>query len=129
MHVAGLALDSSSTQSPIRMAAFLAHHAVPFQRSTITMAAESLPLHSLRALAKLPPGTGMALEFNGQPTALFVLEAQSRPVPFDVARPHIENFLHNQARRTAVDQAIQRLANAAKFEQFGPVQRPAAATP
>lgn len=129
LQVAGLALEPGSIQSPIRMAAFLAHHAVPFRRSTVTMAAESLPLASLRELARLPVGTGMALDLNGQPTALFVLEAQSRPVPFDVARPHIETFLHNQARRTAVDQAIQRLATAAKFEQFGPVQRPASAAP
>jgi len=128
MHSAGLQLDEASLLSPIRMAAFLTHNAVPFQRVTVTVPAESFPLTALRALAKLPIlSPGMAVEGGpGRPVAYFVHSAQSAPITLDTARPHIETFLHNQARRTAVEQAVRRLASAAKFEQFGPRRPPAA---
>lgn len=100
----------------------LGHNAVPFQRVTVTVPAESFPLTALRALAKLPIlSPGMVIEGgSGRPFACFVHSAQSAPVTLDTARSHIETFLHNQARRTAVEQAVHRFTTAARFEQFGP---------
>lgn len=129
MHAAGLQLEPSAVRSPISMAAYLTHNAVPYKRNTTTIAADNIDMKYLRELARLPHGAGLALDYNDRAIGLFVRDSTLQPVTLEAARPAIAGSLLKTARRAAVDLAIQRLATSAKFEQYGPSRKqPAAAS-
>jgi len=82
-------------------------------------AAESLPLELLDRLAALNPGQGVLVPQPNGARVFMVLGSQAAPVTLDQARPAIEAFLLNQARRQRVSAEVKAMRGAAKVEYMG----------
>jgi len=91
--------------------------------------AEQLPMGLLDTLAKLKDG--QTLLIPAPQGAQVVLLAGSRMEPVDEARarPAIEQFLLNDAKRKLVDTDMKSLRSAAKIEYVGKFAEPAASAP
>jgi EpsD family peptidyl-prolyl cis-trans isomerase len=92
---------------------------VSFTTSSGTRPAESLPLDLLDKLGSLDEGQGVLLPQPGGARALIITKVVSAPVSFEQARPAIEQFLANDARRKKVESDVKTLRAAARIEYVG----------
>ena len=92
-------------------------------------AAEQLPMNLLGKLNALSDGSGMIVSEGPVVRVVFRSASRSEPVPFDRAKPAIEQFLSNLARREAVDNSIKGLRTASKLEYQGKYVALAASQP
>ena len=93
---------------------------VSYKVNDFNRPAENIPLDKLSEISKLNAGE-FVINFDGQNNlhmSSLVSFAQS-PVAMDKARPFIESFLLNQARKDFVDKQISKLRKVAKVEYLG----------
>ena len=99
---------------------------IRFAANQAVRAAEQLPLATLDMFAKMKDGQAvLAPSANG---AQVIVLAGSRPEPVDEARakPAIEQYLYNEARRKAAEADMKAMRSAAKIEYVGKFAQPAA---
>lgn len=92
-------------------------------------AAEQLPMNLLGKLTSMSDGSGMVLSEGPQVRVVFRNASRLEPVTFDRAKPAIEQFLLNTARRDAVETNLKGLRTAAKVEYVGKYAAMAASQP
>lgn len=100
-----------------------------FSGNQAVRSAEQLPLNMVDAVSRMKDGQAMLVPTTtgGQVVVL----AGSRPEPVDEARakPAIEQFLLNEAKRQRVAADLKALRTAAKIEYVGKFAEPAASAP
>ena len=100
-----------------------------FSANQAVRSAEQLPLNMVDAVSRMKDGQAMLVPTTtgGQVVVL----AGSRPEPVDEARakPAIEQFLLNEAKRQRVAADLKALRTAAKIEYVGKFAEPAASAP
>jgi EpsD family peptidyl-prolyl cis-trans isomerase len=99
---------------------------VRFTGNQAVRAAEQLPLGMLNGFAALKDGQAM---FNASPNGaqvIFLAGSRSEPVDEARAKPAIEAYLTNDAKRKLIDSEIKALRTAAKIEYVGKFAQAAA---
>lgn len=93
--------------------------------STATRPAEAVPLELLDRIAALSSGQGVVLTPPNSPTKAFVLlSSVAAPVTIEQARPAIEQYLLNDAKRTKLASEVKALRAAAKVQYAGQFASP-----
>jgi EpsD family peptidyl-prolyl cis-trans isomerase len=127
--IEGLRAQLRSAPNIAAFAEYLRANNVRFAANQAVRAAEQLPLAMVDAFSKLKDGQAVLMP---SPTgAQVVVLAGSRMEPVDEAqaRPVIEQFLHTDAKRKAVEADIKALRSAAKIEYVGRFAQAAASAP
>jgi EpsD family peptidyl-prolyl cis-trans isomerase len=91
--------------------------------------AEQLPLNMLDAFSKLQDGQAMLVPAASGAQVIVLAGSRSEPVDEAHARPAIEQFLFNDAKRKLVEADIKSLRAAAKIEYVGQFAQAAASAP
>ncbi len=91
--------------------------------------AEQLPMDLLAKVAPMADGTGLVVTESPSVRVVFRNASRRDIVEYTRARPAIEQFLTNLARREAVDNSLKALRTAAKLEYVGKFTAMAASQP
>lgn len=91
--------------------------------------AEQVPMGLLGKVASLPDGGGVVVTETPSVRVVFRNASRHDSVEYARARPAIEQFLSNMARREAVDNSVKGLRTAAKLEYMGKFASMAASQP
>ncbi len=111
---------------------FLKANGYRFAGNQAVRPAEQLPLNLLDTFAKLNDGQAVLLPSATGAQVVLVVGSRSEPVDEARAKPAIEQFLSNDAKRKLVESDIKALRAAAKIEykgKFGPAAADAASAP
>ena len=92
---------------------------IPFNTTTVTKAAEQLPLELAPRFHQMKDGQIAALPSQGGLTLVQLLASQQQPMDEKAATPFIEQFLANQKKMEAAEQERKQLRAAAKIEFMG----------
>lgn len=98
---------------------FLKAGSFKFAGNQAVRPAEQLPLSMLDTIAKLKDGQAMVLPSPNGAQVVFLAGSRSEPVSAEKARPVIEQYLLNDARRKLVDADLKSLRATAKVEYLG----------
>jgi EpsD family peptidyl-prolyl cis-trans isomerase len=102
---------------------------VRFTGNQAVRAAEQLPLGMLTGFAALKDGQAMFNATASGAQVIFLAGSRSEPVDEARAKPAIEAYLGNDAKRKLIDSEIKALRSAAKIEYVGKFAQPAASAP
>jgi EpsD family peptidyl-prolyl cis-trans isomerase len=95
---------------------WLQGHQVKFVPTQATRSSVELPPEVVTALSKMTPGSLFTVKQGDKSQLIMLTEAKDNPLPLDMARPKIQEFLMLQKSKEAGDAEIQRLRAAAKIE-------------
>ncbi len=127
--VATLREQLSASKSINDFVEFLKSNGYRFSGNQAVRPAEQLPLNLLDTFAKLNDGQAVLLPSATGAQVVLVVGTRSEPVDEARAKPAIEQFLSNDAKRKLVESDIKALRAAAKIEyggKFGPAPAGAA---
>jgi EpsD family peptidyl-prolyl cis-trans isomerase len=108
-----------SAKNPAEFVNYLRDQSFKFSGSQAVRGAEQIPLNALPRLAALKDGQAL---FNEVPTGanvVVLVGSRAQPVDEAAARPVIEQFLVNDARRRLVADDMKAMRAAAKIEYLG----------
>ena len=91
--------------------------------------AEQLPLNMVDTFARMKDGQAMLVPTPGGAQVVVLAGSKSEPVDETRARPAIEQFLLNEAKRKVVEADMKALRGAAKIEYVGKFAEGAASAP
>lgn len=100
-----------------------------FSGNQAVRAAEQLPLNSLETFAKMKDGQALLAASPNGAQVVVLAGSRSEPVDEARARPAIEQFLLNDAKRKLVDADMKAMRAAAKIEYAGKFAEAAASAP
>ena len=101
---------------------------IEFNATQSVQPAEQLPAHILSAVANMKNGEAMLTPSVNGAHVVVVIGSKSMPVDEESARPAIEKFLFNEAKRRLVEAEVIALRAAASIEYVGKFAAAAAST-
>ena len=102
---------------------------IRFAGSQAVRPAEQLPLSMLEGFAKMKDGQAMLLPSATGAQVIVLAASKSEPVDEARAKPAIEQFLSNEARRKLIEADVKAMRAASKIEYLGKWAAPAASGP
>jgi len=115
--------------SPAEFVDYLRANNFRFNSNQGVRAAEQVPAGALDQLVKMKDGQTVLLPSPTGATILLLVGSRSEPVDEAHARPAIEQFLGNDAKRKRVEADIKALRTSAKIEYIGKFAEPTASAP
>jgi EpsD family peptidyl-prolyl cis-trans isomerase len=91
----------------------------PFVVNQLTKGAEQLPSSALAKMSTLKDGDIITMPFSGGVEVVQLLSSSSEPVDEAQAKPSIEKYLIEQARKQRIDQEVQSLRASASIQYVG----------
>jgi EpsD family peptidyl-prolyl cis-trans isomerase len=126
--IADLQAGLRKAKSMQEVADYIKERKLPTRATQNTTAAENLPMAALESIAALKDGQTM---FAATPTGarlLTLVQSRNAPVTEEQAKPAIEQFLVNEAKRKAVEQDLKTIRSSSHIEYVGQfATRPASA--
>ena len=102
---------------------------IRFAGSQAVRPAEQLPLSMLEGFAKMKDGQAMLLPSATGAQVIVLAASKSEPVDEARAKPAIEQFLSNEAKRKLIEADVKAMRAASKIEYLGKWAAPAASGP
>lgn len=127
--VAGLREQLKTTHNVNELIDYLKANNLRFAGNQAVRAAEQLPLKLVEAFAKLSDGQAMLVPTGKGAQVIVLAGSRSDPVDEARAKPAIEQFLLNDAKRKLVEADVKALRAAAKIEYLGKFAGGAASAP
>ena len=127
--VDGLRVQLQASKSINEFAEYLKSKNIRFAANQAVRPAEQLPLNMLDTLAKMKDGQAMLVPAANGAQVIVVSGSRSEPVDETRARPAIEQYLLNDARRRQIDADMKAMRAAAKIEYVGKFADAAASAP
>ena len=98
---------------------YLKSNQLKFTGSQGVLAAEQAPMDALQSLVKLKDGQMILVASPAGATAIMLVSSRAEPVDVPAAKPAIEQYLINEARRKRSEADVKALRAAAKIEYIG----------
>ena len=123
----GLRAKLQAAKSVNEFVEYLKANNVRFAGNQAVRPAEQLPLNMLDTFAKMKDGQAMLLPSANGAQVIVLAGSKSEPVDEARAKPAIEQFLLNDAKRKLIDSDLQAMRAAAKVQYVGKFAEGAAA--
>lgn len=127
--VGGLREQLKASRTVSEFIEYLKANSYRFAGSQAARSAEQLPLNMLDTLAQLSDGQALLLPSSSGAQVIVLAGSRTEPVDEARAKPAIEKFLLNDARRKRAEADIKALRTAAKIEYLGSFASAAASAP
>jgi EpsD family peptidyl-prolyl cis-trans isomerase len=106
-------------KSGIELVDYLKRSKINFKGNQGVLAAEQAPMDALERLSKMKDGQMLLMPSAAGATVIMLVSSRAEPVDLPGAKPVIEQFLINDARRKRNEADVKALRAAAKIEYIG----------
>jgi EpsD family peptidyl-prolyl cis-trans isomerase len=117
--IAALRTQLQGAKSIDDFVAYLKKNSIRFVVNQMVRPAEQLPLNMLETFAKLKDGQAMLVPNPSGAQVIVVAGSRSEPVDAERAKPAVEQFLLNEAKRKRVESDLKALRAGAQVEYVG----------
>lgn len=124
--IATLRSELSSAKTINDFVDYLKSANIRFAANQAVRAAEQLPLATLDTFSKMKDGQAVLIPTATGAQVVVVAGSRAEPVDEARAKPAIEQYLYNEARRKAAEADMKAMRTAAKIEYIGKFAQPAA---
>ncbi len=127
--VGALRTQLQASKSIVDFVEFLKAKGLRFAANQAVRPAEQLPLNMLDTFAKMKDGQAMLVPAATGAQVIVLMGSKAEPVDEARARPAIEAYLLNDARRKVIDADMKAMRASAKIEYMGKFAEAAASAP